>query len=269
MPLVTGAGALLVVISLATALSIADFGESAGREEGVTLRDVTDDPRHYAGETVTISGEYAQTDYFSPDDADLVLVIGDDAGRHLLVLPQPQAGVPPGIDEDTVLRVTGVVRVVEPGGDEGLLSQGGLLAQAGAEAMIEATDVSYANDEPSPTQPTRAVATVAQVLDEPRAFSDSIVRVPGRAYRLGERGFVLAGSQRAVFVGAPASELRAIAAGERILVDAEVARISPFRADVIADVLERAGGDKRVPGIDRIPRRPGDPYLVLRGIAGA
>ena len=269
-PLIIAAVALLTSAALASVLWLADLGESAGLETGTTLRDVTGDPRRYEGRTVTVSGEYAENDYFTPQDAEYMLVIGDDAGRRLLVLPQPQAGVPLGVDENSVLRVTGEVRVVEPsaadGGDEGPLSQGGLLAQTGAEAVIEAIDVSYAGTEPSPTQPTVSRATVGQVVEDPRAFSDSIVRIAGRAYVLGDRGFVLAGDRSAIFVGAPASELGSIGAGERVLVDAEVARISRFRTRVIEAALSQKKSDADGVDLNLVPNRPGEPYLVLRGM---
>jgi hypothetical protein len=105
---------------------------------------------------------------------------------------------------------------------------------------------------------------VSQVLADPRAFGDAIVRIPGRADLIGEHGFVLAGDERAIFGGAPASELRSLEPGQRVLLDAELARISRFRAEMIASILSRREAEDV--NLDRVPGRPGGPYLVLPGI---
>ena len=49
---VAGGVAVLVAATL-----IVDLGESAGAEEGITLRQVADRPSEFAGERVTVSGE--------------------------------------------------------------------------------------------------------------------------------------------------------------------------------------------------------------------
>jgi hypothetical protein len=41
-------------------LLAARLGESAGPEDGVTLRDVAADPARYVGQSVTVSGEIAE-----------------------------------------------------------------------------------------------------------------------------------------------------------------------------------------------------------------
>lgn len=254
---------------------IADTDESAGPENGVTLNDVVDDPARHEGRTVVISGEWADNGFLSPDDAGTALVIGDDADETLLVIPEPGVEVP-RLGEDTVVRVEGTVEVLEPDGSNGttdLLRQGGLLSRDGPEAIVEASAVELVD----PPRATNArdrrftVATVGQILADPGAFDRRAVTVPGRARRVGDGGFVLQGQDASIFVGAPASDLEQLEAGERVRVRADVAELSPFgsrqRERAFASVAPGVDPQEEV-DLSGAPFEPGDPYLLLRALDG-
>jgi len=265
--------ALLAAVAAAVgvgAILLADFDESAGPEDGVTLNDVVEDPRAYAGRSVTISGEIAENDFFSLADADLALVIGDDAGKRLLVLPQPGADLPIGLAETTVLRFTGTVRLADSGpeDDGGVLDEGGLLSETSADALLEATQIELVAAENASTPPLPRQLTVSQLLDDPRAYDNRPVLVPGTIQRIGQAGFVLAGQERQIFVGAPHANLDDLRPGDQVRVRAELERLSRFRANSIPEALAGTPelddrGDTPAQGA---PTGEGDPFLVLRAL---
>lgn len=129
---------------------LADTGESAGPEKGVTLNDVVEDPAGHQGERVTISGEWEETEYFAPENADEVIVLGDDAGKTLLVVPQLGTDVPE-LDQNAVVRVTGPVRLIEQD-ESGFLAPGGLLGGQGEGpapiVAAEQVDIVATQDDP-------------------------------------------------------------------------------------------------------------------------
>jgi hypothetical protein len=238
-------------------LLAARLGESAGPEDGVTLRDVAADPARYVGQSVTVSGEIAENAYLSTADASIALVLGDDAGRNLLVLPRPGAAVPRGLTEDTVLRVRGTVdhrpMTLDDRGPLGAFSR--LIAVSDARGLVRADRVELLHprrvvDRPEPPFPR---AQVADVLRDPAAF-EGPVAVTGRATAVGATGFVLTQDGASVYVGAPAAALRAVSEGEVVSMRADVERLSPFRADRLAG---RTGG---------APAETGDAFLRLRSI---
>jgi hypothetical protein len=220
------------------------------------------------GDTVTISGEWEENDYFSPDDADVALLLGDDAGKKLLVIPQPGVAVP-RMGEDTVVRVKGTVRSVDPEAEgvtgDGLVRQGDLLT-VGPNAIVSAAEVEL-------TPPVRdavgrdlrfRVATVPRLYEEREVFEDRPVVVVGRASAIGERGFVLTQDGRSVFVSAPASKLERLNRGEKVRVRGEVAALSRLRTEVANQTAENAA---RRPPAD-VPFSAGDPYVLLRTLDG-
>jgi hypothetical protein len=251
------AAALAVALTAGGLLVVARLGESAGREDGVTLRDVTADPGGFVGRSVTVSGEIAENDYLSPADASIAFVIGDDAGRNLLVLPRARAAVPRDLTEDTVLRVRGTVGH-RPAvlGDRGPLSpMGRVIAVSDARAVVRADRVELLNprrvvDQPKPPFPR---AHVRDVLRDPAAV-DGPVAVSGRATAISARGFVVEEGGASIYVGAPAGALRRLTEGEPVTVSSDVERLSSFRAAWIAGRTGEA------------PAERGDPFLVLRSI---
>lgn len=251
--------AVLVAALFAGGLAaVARFGESAGAERGVTLRDVVEEPAPYVGSSVTVSGEIAENDYASPADARIAFVLGDDAGANLLVLPRAAAAVPRDLTQNTVLRVRGTVGHPPAEFDaQGRLSPlGRLITISDARAVLRADRVELLNprrivDRPSPPFPR---ARVSEILNEPAAVEGPIA-VTAAAHHVSASGFVLTSSGESIYVGAPGSALRLLTEGERVSVRADVERLSPFRSDRIAG---RASG---------APSAPGDPFLVLRGIS--
>lgn len=128
--IIAAIGAVFLVAYL-----LADTDESAGIEEGVTLNAVLEQPARYEGEQVTVSGEWADNEYFPPEGADEVIVIGDDADETLLVVPRLGVAVP-DVDENTVLRVTGVV---VRGSASRVGGRGFVLSQDGATIFVSAS----------------------------------------------------------------------------------------------------------------------------------
>jgi len=252
------AAVLVAAIAAGGLAGVARFGESAGSERGVTLRDVVEDPARYVGSSVTVSGEIAENDYASPADARIAFVLGDDADLNLLVLPRAAAAVPRDLTEDTVLRVRGTVGHAPAELDaQGRLSpMSRLITVSDARAVLRADRVELLNprrivDRPSPPFPH---ASVSEILNDPAAVKGPVA-VSGTAHHVAASGFVLSASGESIYVGAPAVALRALTEGERVSVRADVERLSPFRADRIAG---RAGS---------APSAPGDPLLVLRSIS--
>ena len=77
--------ALLVAAAVAGLIAYLVISEeSAGPETGATLTDVVADPSRYEGERVSVSGEWAENPYFPADQADEIIVLGDDAENPLL-----------------------------------------------------------------------------------------------------------------------------------------------------------------------------------------
>ena len=172
-------------------------------------RQVAGDPAAYAGDQVTVSGEIAENDSFSPADAGVVFAIGDDADGRLLVYPQPAADVP-ALDESTVVRVRGTVEVAEPQATspDGFVDRGGLLAASGATAVVLAEQIAIVARNPNEPPPAESIATtttISRLLAEPDDFSDGPVKIPGRVSALLPSGFVLAANGGRIFVGAPRS----------------------------------------------------------------
>lgn len=223
----------------------------------MTLRDVTADPARYVGRSVTVSGEISENAYLSPADAPIALVIGDDAGRNLLVLPRAGAAVPRDLTEDTVLRVRGTVGH-RPAtlDDQGPLSpMSRLVAVSDARAVLRADRAELPNprrivDQPTPPFPR---VDVPDVLRDPAAVDGPII-VTGTASDVSATGFVLSADGASIYVRAPAAPLRALTDGEILSFRADVERLSPFRADRIAGLAGTA------------PAEPGDPFLMLRSI---
>lgn len=272
-PFLIAVAAAVVLATVVTFVVLGDLDESAGREAGVTLSEVSSDPGRYEGREVTVSGEIAGNEYLTLADADLAVVLGDDADSRLLVLPGPDAMVPRDLTENAVLRVRGEVEVVGAvsgrTGGEDFLMRGDVLAESGAEAVIRASVVERTRKEPGPpATPAPVRATVGQILDDPRAFDDVPVIVPGRAYPIGRAGFLLTDGRTSIFVGAPATRLPALEGGERVQVRAEVKSLSPFRADTIAralsDTPETAAALPDGAPLAETPIAKGDAFLVFR-----
>jgi hypothetical protein len=251
------AAVLAAALLTAGVLPVAGLGESAGREEGVTLRDVAADPAAYVGRTVTVSGEIAENAYLSTADASIALVIGDDAGQNLLVLPRAGAGVPRDLTEDTVLRVRGTVghrpATLDDRGPLSPMSRVMALSDARAIVRADRVELLHPRRVVDRRRPPFPRAHVRDVLREPAAVERPVV-VTGRATAVSATGFVLEEDGASIYVGAPAAALRAITEGEVVSVRADVARLSPFRAGWIAG---RAGD---------APAGAGDAFLRLRSI---
>jgi hypothetical protein len=253
-------GALVVVVVLTAT------DESAGPEEETTLNDVVDDPARYEGQRVTISGEWEETEHFRPEDAEEVIVLGDDAGAILLVVPQLGVEVPE-MDEDTVVSVTGEVRLPEQG-ERGFVAPDGLLE--GPSPVIAAERVSLVAAPEEPVAVNADQVTVAQLLRDPAAYTDDPLLVFGTAHRIGDRGFVLAGDQAAtIFVSAPASRLQDLQEGDRVRVRAELSRMSAYGADALEKALASDppwDQQREELDVDDVPIEVGEPYLLLREV---
>ena len=258
------AGAVFAVVYVVTTAS----DESAGRDDGTTLRMVMDDPQRYEGERVIVSGEWAENDFFPADRAEEVIVIGDDADVTLLAIPQLGVTVPP-VDENDVLRITGEVRIPE-GTEAGFLDAGGLLTddRDGAEPVIAATRVERGTlgdpDERFPVD-----VTVEQLVGSPRAFDERPLRVRGVARQLGGRGFVLTDDDASIFVSAPTTELEQVQDGERISIRADLSRLSRYGEDALGEALadDPAGAQPDAQlDLEALPIEAGEPYLLLRSL---
>lgn len=254
-PLVLLAVVLVVAAGVVAAYLIASSDESAGPEDGVTLGAIAEEPARYEGETVTISGEYAEHDSLAPEDAALALVLGDDAGEQLLVLPQPSADIP-RIDENTVLRVRGTVDVVGDGGSTaaGYLREGGLLEPGMPEPIVRAEQVELIIPPEAVEQSESApvAATVPQIVRDPEQYAGRALAVSGQVSRIGGRGFTLTQDGASIFVSTAGSGVEDVREGEQVRITADVSRLSEFRARQLAEEL---GPDAP---------EPDDPYLLLR-----
>ncbi len=265
---------VLALLFVAGALLLADFGESAGPEEGVTLRQVAAEPQDFAGERVVISGQVEELQGFSLADADIVFAIGDDASEKVLVYPQEGAMLPPGFSTDAIVRVTGTVRRVQRNAqtDGGVVQQGRLLAGRDAEAVVEATSITVPGGDLGDEAATPAArqARVEQLVEDPRAWDERPLRVRGTVHRIGSAGFLLADGGASIFVGAPATDLSNLEEGRRVEVRAELERLSRFRANSIPEAL--AGTPKTAANaaegvdFDQVPTAAGEPFLVLRTV---
>jgi hypothetical protein len=242
--------------------------ESAGGEDDVTLSDVVRDPPRYEGQRVAISGEWAENEYFSPDQADEVIVLGADAERQLLVVPGLGVAVPE-LDDDSVLVVEGVVRIPERGG-AGYVAPDALMERpnGGIAPVVQAESVELVSNPDEPLAAEADHATIRQLLRDPRAWDERAVLVRGTVTRVVDRGFTLAEDGAAVFVSAPASELGALEAGQHVRIRAELTRLSGYGADALERALatDRPGDQPRSSlDIDDVPIEVGKPYLLLRG----
>jgi hypothetical protein len=267
--------ALIVVLAVLAAAACAAFvyivvsDESAGTEVDVTLSDVVENPARYEGEHVAISGEWADNDYFSPDQADQVIVLGADADRRLLVVPNLGVDVPE-LDDDDVLAVKGVVRIPERG-DPGFVAPDALMERAGGGVApvlrAESVDLVSGPDTPLATEADRA--TVEQLLRDPRAFDERAVVVGGTVKRVVDRGFALADDGAAIFVSAPRSKLGTLDPGQLVRIRAELTRLSAYGADALEHALATdPPGDQPRSSLDvgDVPIEVGEPYLLLRAV---
>jgi hypothetical protein len=264
------AGGLVLLAAGAIALVswvVAD-GESAGSEEGVTLRDVVREPERFEGRRVTITGEWADNRYFAPSQADEVIVLGDDADTRLLVVPELGVDVP-DIDENSVLVVEGAVRLPNRT-RAGLLAPGELMRRndGGVAPVVAATRVTLSEGPEQPIETDADHATIRQVLRDPRAWDERALVVRGTVARLTPRGFILAQEGESIFVSAPDSQLSGLRQGDRVRVRAELSRLSQFGADAVeqAFATDPPGDQAGSPDLGGVPIERGEPYLLLRGI---
>lgn len=113
-------------------------------------------------------------------------------------------------------------------------------------------------------------ATIEQILEDPQNFDEEIVRVPGRAYPAGDRGFVLASSGSSIWVASPAGTT-GLRRGERVFVRGEVERLTQENADVVDQAL-RSPTEPGLPPppddvIEQTPAAVGEPFVTLRAIS--
>jgi cold shock CspA family protein len=264
-----GMGLLAVAVVAAVAYISADTGESAGREEGVTLRDVVSDPERFEGQRVQISGEWAENDYFAPAQAEEVIVLGDDAATPLLVVPELGVDVPV-MDENSVVVVEGIVRVPDRA-QAGLLGPAALMEgdDGGVAPVVAASRVKLTEGPEPPIAAEADEATIRQLLRDPRAWGEASLVVPGQVTRITGRGFTLTDEGTSIFVSAPAAELSELKQGQRVRIRAELSRLSQFGADAVEQAVTTVPpGDQAPPvtGLGDIPIERGEPYLLLRGI---
>jgi hypothetical protein len=266
---------LIVVLTLLAAASFGLFvyivasDESAGTEDDVTLSDVVQDPTRYEGQRVAISGEWADNGYFSPDQAEEVIVLGDDAEHELLVVPSLGVAVP-GVDDNDVLAVEGVVRIPERGG-AGYVAPDALMERVdgGIAPVVQAESIELVSNPDEPLAAEADHATVRQLLRDPRAWDERAVVVRGTVTRVVDRGFTLIQDGAAIFVSAPASELGALDAGQHVRIRAELTRLSGFGADALEHALATdPPGDQPGSSLDigDVPIEVGEPYLLLRAL---
>lgn len=93
----------IVLIAIAVWIVLAALDDSEGRELGVTLEQVADEPGELEGRSVTVSGELAE--YVIPGRA---FPLGEGYTGPVLVVPANGTRVPP-LGEDDVAQVTGTV----------------------------------------------------------------------------------------------------------------------------------------------------------------
>jgi hypothetical protein len=263
------AAALAIAAAVMVALVLALGSESAGPEAGVTLDDVVEDPARYDGQTITVSGEWAENRYFEPGDASVALVIGDDSGKRLLVIPQLGTDVP-RLNDSTVLEVRGTVHMLaedETAGD--FVEPGGILASQRAAVVLTATRVSV-TPPPRVTQgPDTAGTTIEAILADPRAWDGQLVEVTGEPRRT-PRGFMLSAEGRDIFVSAPEADVARLPERGEVRVQAKVQRLSAYAADTLERAFETDPPGVQPgepPVVDRLPIEPGEPYLLLRQIS--
>jgi hypothetical protein len=123
----------------------------------------------------------------------------------------------------------------------------------------------------SPDAAGQRAATIDQILRDPANWDEGIVRVPGEAYPAGDRGFVLRGSGRTIWVAAPAGT-DGIDPGERVTVAGEVERLTEANADRVDQALRdpTEPGAPPPPGdvVQETPVETGEPFIVLRQLSG-
>jgi hypothetical protein len=263
------AAAAVVAVAAILGVVIASGGESAGPENGVTLSDVLSEPTRFDGDTVTVSGEWAENRYFDPEDASLAIVIGDDSGQRLLVVPSLGTDLP-RLDEDSVVHVRGTVHALtENDTTGGYVEPGGILASPGVNALLVADRVEITPPPRITSGPDTTGATLAAIAGDPAAYDGSLVNVGGTAHKT-KRGFVLTADGHDLFVSAPASELDAVGDGERVRVQAKVQRLSGLAAQELEHAVQTdpPGPQPGEPAsLQRLPVDPGEPYLLLRSLA--
>jgi hypothetical protein len=243
--------------------------ESAGPESGTTLTDVIDDPSRFEGERVSVSGEWAENRYFGPDQAEELIALGDDAENSLLVVPQLGVDVPE-MDEDTVVSVEGVVRIPERAG-AGALAPDALMARegGGVAPLLAADSVELVPAGEEPLAVEAEQATVPQLLRDPRAWDERPLNLTGTLARVTQRGFALAQNGATIFVSAPASELGALEAGDRVQVRAELSRLSAYGSDALEQALQGdspADQPQSAFDLEELPIDRGEPYLLMRAL---
>lgn len=264
--LVAVVAVFVVAAALIVGVLLADGGESAGREEGVTLRAVVEDPAAYDGQTVRVSGEWAENRYFQPSDASLAMVLGDDAGQHLLVVPDLGVDVPP-LSDNSVVEVRGTVHALgEDDTDSGFVQPGGILDEEGTAVLITAQTVSLTPPPRVTSRPEPVDTTLNAILRDPRAFDGRNVTLEGEATRLGDRGFVFSSGGDDVYVSAPQSELTQVQEGERVRINVKVQRLSGRAAETLERQATTAPDPSLEALVDRLPIDPGEPYLLFRNL---
>jgi hypothetical protein len=266
--LAIAATVMLAVAIAVAAVLVTSGGESAGPEDGVTLGDVVAEPHRYDGQTVTISGEWAENTYFSPTDASVALVIGDDADAKLLVVPDLGVDVP-RLDDDTVVRVRGKVHALTEGDSAaGFVHPGGILESEGTHVLLTADQVAVTPPRRVTEGPSTDATTLAAILNDPRAFDGRLVSVTGTA-RPVPRGLILSAGGQDVFVSAPRSDVDAVSRGDQVQVQAKVQRLSGLAADTLETAFTTdppSDEPGEPPILDRLPIDAGEPYLLLREI---
>ena len=261
--------ALTVAAAAALVAYLAMSQESAGSEEGVTVRDILEEPARHEGERVAISGEWYDNEHFSPDQAEEVIVLGDDADQPLLVIPRLGVEVPQ-LDEDTAVAVEGVVRIPERAG-AGFLAPDALMERehGGVAPVLAAESVELVTGAGEPLAVEAEQVTVPQLLRDPRAWDERELALTGTATRVVERGFTLMQDGATIFVSAPSRDLSAVEAGDGVHIRAELSRLSAFGSDALEDALQTdPPGDQpsSASGIGEVPIDRGEPYLLLRGL---
>ena len=181
----------------------------------------------------------------------------------------PRLGVDvPEMDEDTVVAVEGVVRLPERTG-AGLVAPDALMERpdGGVTPLLAADSVELVPAGERPVAGEAKRATVQQLVRDPRAWDERPLNVTGTVVRVAERGFALTQDGATIFVSAPASELDALEAGERVELRAELSRLSAFGADALEQTLHTDSPVDQPPSafdIDDVPIDRGEPYLLLR-----
>jgi hypothetical protein len=145
------AGVLTLVAGAAVGLLVADEGESAGSDMGVTISDLLAAPERYAGSMVTVTGEASEG--YPPARIPYAVVLGDETDGELLVVAQEPGLLPHGLDvgglsAGPVVRATGRVLIVgrDSAVDPELLPEEGLIERFAGKPALYATAAAVVDD---------------------------------------------------------------------------------------------------------------------------